>query len=333
MKPFLVDTPVALIFFARPDVLKETFTAIKKARPSKLFLIQDGARENRQDDVKNIKLCLDIVSDIDWNCQVFKNYSDVNLGCGMRIYTGLNWAFKYVDRLMIIEDDCKSSPGFFIFCNEILERYKNDDRMDMISGMNNLGVYEDVPSDYFFSQVGAIWGWATWKRAWDNVNFDLKVLEDPYALRLLTDVHGRYITKIGLRLKAAQDKGNKLSSWSFQRGLNMFFNNGMIIVPKKNLVSNIGITENSANSPGEMKLIPRGLRRLYNMKTYDVSLPLKHPTYIINDVRFKKKQDRIMGVSHPVINTMRLMESIFYRIIYGDFKSLLKGLKRRLFSG
>lgn len=323
-----LNIPVALIFFARPDVLKETFNAIKKSRPSKLFLIQDGARENRKDDLENIELCLEIVNDIDWDCEVYKNYSDENLGCGMRIYTGLNWAFEHVDRLLIIEDDCVPAPSLFPFCADLLEKYKNDDRIGMISGMNNLGVYENSPADYFFSISGSIWGWATWKRVWDKVEYDLDFLKDKYATNIVFKTDAK-MEPIGLGLSNNLKNGKKLSSWSFQSGMNMRLQHQLNIVPKYNMISNIGLSENGANSVSSIKYVAKGLRSIYFMKTYGLKFPLKHPKYIVNDLEFKKKLDRLMGDGYPLVQFYRVLETVFYRVIGGDFKSIIKGFKRR----
>ena len=330
MKSSMFDVPVALVFFARPDVLKITFEAIRKAKPKTLFLIQDGCRVDREDDFFKINECRGIVENIDWECQVYRNYSDENLGCGMRVYSGISWAFEFVDRIAIIEDDCVPSLAFFQFCEVILERYKDDERIDMISGMNNLGVYEKTPYDYFFSTAGSIWGWATWKRVWKTIDYNMEYLNDQDAERLISNLYGKSLFE---RVRAMHGKlkhGERLTSWSLQRGMNMFLNSGLIVVPKRNLISNVGLTENGANTVGSLKLMPKGMRQLYYMKTYDLEFPLKHPKYIINDVEYEKKLNRLMGNGHTCVRIFRTIESITYRIIYGDFKSILKGARRRM---
>ena len=330
MKTSFTNVPVALIFFARPDVLRITFEAIRRAKPKTLFLIQDGSRVNRQDDLTKIVECRGIVENIDWDCEVYKNYSEENLGCGMRVYSGVSWAFQYVDRLAIIEDDCVPSLDFFQFCEEILERYKDDERIDMISGMNNLGVYDKTPYDYFFSTAGSIWGWATWKRAWNSIDFNMEYINDPDAERLITNLYGKSLYKRVRTMHKKLKRGERLTSWSLQRGMNMFLYSGLIVVPQKNLITNVGLTENGANSLSSIKFIPKALRSVYYMKTYEINFPLKHPKYIINDIDYKRKLDRLMGKGHPWVRFFRTIESITYRIIFGDFKSIFKGLKRRL---
>lgn len=329
MKSSAISTPVALIFFARPDVLALTFEAIRRAKPNKLLLIQDGPRPQRLDDIENINKCREIVSNIDWECEVFKNYSDVNLGCGLRVYSGLSWAFQYVDKLAIIEDDCVPSLGFFEFTDELLEKYKDDERIGMISGMNNLEIYDKTPYDYFFTEYGSVWGWATWKRVWDTVDFNMEFINDADSERLIKNLYGPSFYEVGREKLSNVKKGIKQSSWSHQYGLNMFLNSYLTIVPQKNLITNVGLTENSANSLSTIKFTPRALRGLYYMKAYQLKSPLNHPKYIVNDIEFKKRMDRLMANGYPVVKFYRLIESITYRIIGGDFNSIIKGFKRR----
>jgi hypothetical protein len=323
-----MNIPLALIFFARPDLLDLTFAAIREAKPQQLFLIQDGARISNTNDLENIIKCREIVENIDWECEVYKNYSDENLGCGMRIFSGLNWAFQYVDRLLIIEDDCVPAMSLFPFAADLLEKYKDDGRIGMISGMNNLGLYEDTQNDYFFTTSGSIWGWATWKRVWDKVEYDLDFLNDKYASNIIfnTDVK---LEPMGKILSNTLNEGKKLSSWSYQLGMNILLQNQLNIVPKYNMINNIGMSENGANSVSSLRFMPKGLRRLYYMKTYDYKFPLKHPKYVVNDLEFKKKLDRAMGDGHPFVQFYRKMESIIYRIVGGDFAALKKGFKKK----
>lgn len=325
----MINIPTAIIFFARPDLLKVTFEAVRKAKPTKLFLIQDGAREGNVIDLKKIKECQDIVNHVDWDCEVYKNYSDGNLGCGMRIFSGLNWVFQHVDRVLIIEDDCVPSQSLFPFAAELLERYKNDYRIGMISGMNNLGVYEDCPNDYFFSSSGSIWGWATWKRVWDNVEYDLAFLNDKYATNILYKTDSK-LEPMGQILSNNLKKGKKLTSWSYQFGMNVLLQNQLNIVPKFNMINNIGMSEDGANSVSSLRFMPKGLRRLYYMKTYEYQFPLKHPKYVVNDLEFKKRLDRLMGDGYPLVQMYRKIESIVYRIFGGDLAKFFKKFQQKI---
>ena len=183
---FNIDVPVAMVFFNRPEQFRIVFEAVKAARPSKLFLIQDGPREGRKDDIDKIDRCREILLEIDWECQVYKNFSDINLGCGKRVYTGLSWAFQYVDRLIILEDDTVPCLSWFTFASNVLEKYKDDNRVGMVTGVNHLGQYNQSGSDYFFATCGSIAGWATWKRVWERNDYDVPFVDSVYYMDLLS---------------------------------------------------------------------------------------------------------------------------------------------------
>ena len=336
MRKSNIDVPVALVFFNRPEQFAKVFETVKKAAPSQLFLIQDGARENNEKDVENIKKCREVLKGIDWECEINEDFSEENLGCGKRIFTGLSKCFQKVDRLVILEDDCVPSQSFFPFCAELLEKYKDDDRVGLITGMNHLNEYENVASDYFFSEVGSIAGWATWKRSWDLTSFDLnKIANDTEAMRLLKMYQNFSHTKNStydnvIAKKQILDNGGKLTSWSTQFGAGQVLNSKLIIAPRVNLMSNIGLTAESANSVSNIKFVPRGLRPLYQLKLFELEFPLKHPKYVFNDIEYCHKVDRLMR-PNKVISKYRKIESIFLRLIHGDFKNLFKKFQKKVF--
>lgn len=335
MKNSLIDIPVALVFFNRPEQFAKVFEQVRIARPSKLFLIQDGPRENNPKDVENIAKCRKVIEQIDWVCEVETDFSETNLGCGKRVFSGILKCFEKVDRLIILEDDCVPSQSFFPFCKELLEKYKDDQRISMITGMNHLNTFDAVDADYLFSAVGSIAGWATWKRSWEGISFDLgEIAEDKQAMRLL-EYYEKYapisnsVHTMATERWKAQKAGKKLSSWSTQFGLAQILNGRLIIAPKVNLMTNIGLTAESANSVSNIKLVPRGLRPLYQLKLFEMEFPLKHPKYVMNDIEYCKAVDKLMR-PNKFVRITRKIESVFLRLIHGDTASLLKGLKRRL---
>jgi len=277
-----IEIPVALIFFNRPEQFARVFEVVKKAKPSKLFLIQDGPRENNARDVENIQKCRDIIN-VDWECELETDFSEENLGCGKRIFTGLSRCFEQVDRLVILEDDCVPSQSFFPYCQELLEKYKDDQRVGLITGMNHLNTFDAVDSDYFFANVGAIWGWATWKRCWDGVVFNLcETVEDSDAMRLLKNYeqyapHRTHVYTTAQEKAKQLQRGEKLSSWSTQFGIHQILNSQLVVVPRVNLISNIGLSTESANSPSKIKYVPRGVRPIYQLELFELDFPLKHP--------------------------------------------------------
>lgn len=302
MENFKYDVPVAIIFFNRPACLKKVFEAVANARPSRLFLIQDGARKNRPNDVENIKKCREIVENVNWDCKVTKIYSDENLGCGGRMSSGITEAFKTVDRLIILEDDCVPCESMFSFCEEMLEKYKDDTRINMISGMNHLDTYNCGNADYFFCKTGAIWGWATWKRVWDLYEYGMDFVKDNYAMRcfknsVVPSVEKNRLEKTRKKRYEAYTKGQRLTAWTYQFSMLRHLYSQIVIVPRVNLVSNIGTGVEATHGKSEFRHEPKQTRRILQMKTSEMNKPFKHPKYVICDADFDREVWKIMGYS------------------------------------
>src|SRR5712692_5523584 len=147
----MLTTPVALIIFNRPETTARVFAEIAKARPSRLLLVADGPRLDHPEDVEKCTATRAIVEQVDWPCEVLTNFSEANLGCKMRPVSGINWVFENVEEAIILEDDCLPHPSFFPFCQELLERYRDDQRVMMIGGTNLLGEWRTGAQNYFFS--------------------------------------------------------------------------------------------------------------------------------------------------------------------------------------
>ena len=136
MSEYICKTPVVMIIFNRPDTVNEVFQIVKKAKPPKLLLIGDGARENKIGEKEKVEECRKIIQKVDWDCEVLTNFSPTNMGCKKRISSGLDWVFSHIERAIILEDDCKPADCFFRFCDEMLEYYKDDERIMLVSGDN-----------------------------------------------------------------------------------------------------------------------------------------------------------------------------------------------------
>jgi GT2 family glycosyltransferase len=163
MANFQLTTPVAFLIFNRPDTTARVFEAIRQAKPPKLLVVADGPRPDRPDDIEKCKAARAIVEGVDWDCEVLKNYSDINLGCGKRPATGITWVFEQVEEAIILEDDCMPNPTFFEFCQAMLAEYRDDKRIMMIGGTNFLGEWKSKIQSYHFSFYGGTWGWASYK--------------------------------------------------------------------------------------------------------------------------------------------------------------------------
>ena len=330
-----VRVPVLINFFNRPEPLKKVFAAVKAAKPEILFLSQDGARKGNPNDEINVQLCREVVSDIDWGCEVFYNYSDKNLGCGQRMSSAISWAFEKVDRLMILEDDCVPGEDFFLLCEELLEKYKDDPRISMISAMNHLGEYENYNRDsYIFCNSGAIWAWATWKREWDLYDFRMKFMDETNAIeKIRTSSYPSYYKRDLIRQGKDRlmrlQQGERLSSWTFQYNMIRFLNHQLTIVPSVNLMSNVGLSGESTHAASSIRQIPRGLQSLFFMKTQKMSFPLRHPAWIYCDDQFDRLVWTKLGMPRGIA-VYRKIEGICRQLIYGDWKRLFKKLSKKL---
>lgn len=311
-----VDVAVMLLFFTRTELTKRAFEQIRKVRPARLYLYQDGPRPGREDDVKNIKECREAVeSMIDWECDVHRNYQEKNSGCDPSNYNAQKWMFEIEEKGILLEDDDVMSVSFFRFCKELLDKYENDPRVNIICGMNHLGVYEDCPYDYMFVRDGGgIWGWATWKRVIDQWDTEYKFLNDPYAIKCMRDDFGKRKTDKFI----ATCKWHKASGKEYYETLNgsmgRLYGN-MNIIPTKNMTCNIGISAETTHSVNALYKLPHKARRQLFMKTYEYEFPLKHPTYMQHDEGYwKKVLHHVYGGRCYNFFKLNKIESRLYRV-------------------
>ena len=325
-----VDVAVLLLFFTRTDITIRTFTQIRKARPSRLYLFQDGPRPGRKDDIVNIKQCREAVEAmIDWDCEIHRNYQEKNLGCDPSEYISQKWMFSTEDKGIIIEDDDVMSVSFFRYCKELLDKYESDTRINVICGMNHLGVYEDCPYDYFFTrQGGAIWGWATWKRCVDQWDPTYAFTKDPYSVMCMDAEFGRdynsaYLETVNRHAASGREHYESIL------GAYARTNNTVNIVPKRNMTCNIGIGVETTHSVSGLHLLPRSIRRFIYMRTYEIEFPMKHPSYVQADYNFARKfKKTFFGSKISQILQLRRMEGIIYRIFPAIGKITLKYEKK-----
>ena len=329
-KAYLIDVPVLLIFFSRPGCFAQVFEQVKKARPSKLFLYQDGPREGNQKDIEGIRKCREIAENIDWNCEVHKLYQEKNVGCDPSGYLARKWAFETVTCCIILEDDCVPSQSFFPFCKELLDRYENDQRVNMICGMNNLETWES-PYSYLFTNTGSIWGVATWKRVFDEWDSNYSLLEDKYNREKLNNSMSVDGSKMKGRWKTWDaDKVSGIAHHEALGGICQFAESRMNIVPTKNMIVNNGnTTEGGTHSTNSNNTIPKGLRKIYTMPSYEIEFPLKHPKYMINDVDYQRRLYRLMGSGHSMVQFWRKIEKSFLIFKYEGFGNLAKKIMSR----
>ncbi|MCA9777177.1 MAG: glycosyltransferase family 2 protein [Candidatus Eremiobacteraeota bacterium] len=231
-----LNTPVVLWLHRRPGLTGQVFSAIREARPRRLFLIADGPKPGQEADCAAARAVVDAV---DWECRVERNFSETNLGIRERIVSGINWVFEQVEEAILLEDDTLCHPGFFGYCQELLERYRDQPEVQMICGTNPLGAWESS-GDYFFSRYGAIWGWATWRRAW-------KTYDSALARYRELDVEALFHRHLKVEGQADHAfwrfrllSGSRFDTWDLQWLLGCALQGGYCAVPTRNLVRNIG---------------------------------------------------------------------------------------------
>ena len=267
-------TPIIFIVFNRPDFSRILFQAIARQRPLRLLIIADGPRSTRLGEAEACQQVRDIATQVDWPCEVSTNFAPTNMGCRKRIISGLNWAFSLVDEAIILEDDCLPDPSFFLFCSELLDRYRNDDRVSMVAGTNF--AWHDTPASpsYFFSRMTHIWGWATWRRAWSLYDEHLYNWPAIRSSRLLDQCFterrvARYWTGIFDRMHA----GTGPDTWDYQWAYTNIVRNSLIAVPRTNLITNIGVGPDATHTVGaDLNMV---------LPSAPIEFPLVHPPAMI----------------------------------------------------
>jgi len=235
-----LQTPVAFIIFNRPDTTAMVFEEIRRARPPKLLVVADGPRSGCLGETEKCDLARAIIEQVDWPCEVLKNYSNTNLGCGGRVSSGLDWVFQTVEEAIILEDDCLPHQDFFYFCEELLKRYRYDDDVMSIGGTNFLKGIRRGESSYYFSSHFHVWGWASWRRAWIKYDYEAKNMTKE---KLSVIVDRRFISSGEKRFykNMFNDmKKGEVDTWDYQWLFTHLFNDGLTIIPNVNLVINIG---------------------------------------------------------------------------------------------
>ena len=321
MIPAKTDVAVLIIFFNRSDHFKKVFDAVCEARPSKLFLYQDGPRSER--DMEGIEECRKIAENIGWECEVHRLYQEKNFGCDPSEYISQKWAFSIVDKCIVLEDDDVPSQSFFPFCKEMLDRYENDKRVWMISGFNIEEVSEDVKTDYFFTSAFSIWGWASWRRVIDTWDDKYSFLDSEEAISHLESHWDKSFVK---SCKDHRSTGKEYYETIFSAS--MILNNGLAIMPSKNMICNIGL-EGGTHYSTDLRTLPRRKRRIFTMKSYDMSFPLKHPQYVCEHLPYKKRFFRAHLWNTPWLKMLSSIEELFLNLRYGNFSNIKKAILHR----
>lgn len=315
-----LETPVLLIAFNRPDNARAVLERIKEAKPSSLYMAVDGPRADRPEDREKCEACRSLISLVDWDCEVHTLFREENVGCGFGPSGAITWAFETTDRLIILEDDCLPSLSFFSFCEELLQKYENDKRVWIISGLSihsNSKFFGEY--DYLFSHYAHTWGWATWKSRWEQFDMYMKDVPEFIEQKKIYDICDS--TQIGKRInrrlrKIFDDIEQEVKhSWDTQWDYARIKNNSCDIVPRINLITNIGDEDGTHKSNGSSasKLVGE-----------DFSASLRHPLFVVRNKRYDSYH--YQNYIHP--SFFRLLMRCFRNFDY--FRYMLRLLLNKL---
>jgi hypothetical protein len=269
-----------MIIFNRPVATERVFREVARARPKRLLLVADGPRHDRPGEAEKCAATRAIVERVDWECDVLKNYSEVNLGVGRRPATGLRWVFEQVEEAIILEDDCLPHPSFFRFCDELLAKYRDDERVMHISGDNWHFGGDGTPYSYFFSNYCCSWGWASWRRAFRHYDPDVKLWpalrETPWLLDILGDPDAVDFWK--QKFDLATEGVEKADGWDWQWLFACWAHRGLSILPRTNLISNIGFSQEATHTR-------RANDRRADVPAVEMTFPLSHPPCMARHTR------------------------------------------------
>ncbi|MBK1648839.1 glycosyltransferase family 2 protein [Rhabdochromatium marinum] len=269
-----LQTAVLFLVFNRPDATAQVFAAIRKAKVPRLYVAADGPRSNRPDDAEKVAKVRKIVTAVDWSCEVKTLFRAENLGCKYAVSRGITWFFEQEEQGIILEDDCLPSQSFFWFCDQILERYKNEERIMSIAGTNifeSTLINKKTNESYLFSNYALMWGWATWRRAWNK--YDLELSSWPsYKKNNLPTKKPRLTFIERLTWKRILDKtyDGIIDTWDYQWIYSCWTGGGLTILPGVNLVRNIGFSDDATHTKKSYPI-------LSNLVEQEMSLSLRHP--------------------------------------------------------
>ena len=272
-----LSTPVAFLIFNRPDLTQIVLEAISKAKPERLFVIADGPRFSAE--TEKCAQARAIIDRVDWECDVFTNYSEKNLGCGRRVASGIEWVFSKVEEAIFLEDDTLPDASFFPYCEILLEHYRHDERIMTINGNNFQSGRSKTEYSYHFSKYCSCWGWASWRRAWKHYDYEMKtwpsfkhagmmkmICSDPHEQQFWTKLFdSMYENPVGI------------DTWDHQWKYACWSQNGLAIEPSVNLVANIGLGRSDASHTS-------GHYSLLNELSKSQELwEIRHPPFVVRN--------------------------------------------------
>ena len=274
-----MKTPIVFLIFNRPDTTIRVFEAIRQAKPQKLLVVADGPRIDKPGEAEKCAAVRSIIDIVDWDCEVLTNFSDINLGCKKRVSSGLDWVFSLVEEAIILEDDCLPNPTFFRFCQELLEKYRDDKSIMTIGGSNLLRKWKSDRQSYHFSYYFSCWGWATWKRTWDFYDVNMNLWSDENIRQNIREIIADDRQFFYIKKELDITYTGRKNTWDYQLFFQCLMRQGFSILPSTNLISNIGCGTSATNT-----VTSKDVRA--NMPTYPMNFPLIDPLTVTVDRQY-----------------------------------------------
>ena len=313
----MLNKAVLFLVFNRPNTTKIVFEAIREARPPRLYIASDGAREEKIGEKEKCDEVKKIVANIDWECEVKTLFRDKNFSCGVAVSEAISWFFENEEDGIILEDDCLPDQTFFSYCEELLDYYKDNDSVMHISGDHFLD-FKYGNDSYYFATIEHCWGWASWRSAWKHFDFTL----EKYPLQIIEEklfyMYGNYEMRDYWKDIYIKMKNNEIDSWAYRWTLSIIANNGICINPNINLISNIGFDEDGTHTFGKND-------PLANIPTYPLT-DIKHPTsiersmfideYIMKSVFHVNTNQHILLDNRPNTNLDKKLDKLINEIAW-----------------
>lgn len=288
-----LETPVAFVLFRRPDRTRRVFEAIRRARPRRLFLIADGPRPGVAEEQLGCEQARAVVEEVDWTCEVTRDFSDANVGLKHRLPSGLDGVFREVDRAIVLEDDCLPHETFFRFCDELLDRYAAQERVMHIAGSQLMRNPPPLQASYHLSRYVHVWGWATWRRAWRHFDVQLRVWHDLDHTERDQRLRSMFGDQSERRYwRYVWDNSREIENWDAQWSYALLAREGLAANPNRNLISNIGFGTDATNATED----PLGIAA---RPLEGIRFPLEHPTSIERDEAADAEASRFFRRDEP----------------------------------
>lgn len=323
------DIPVVLIFFNRPEFFRQVLERVSIIKPKKIYLISDGARPDRVGENHKVRQCRELAEKmIDWDCEVIKNYANENKGCCDRIGGGAKWVFSLEEKAIFLEDDNLPDLSFFEYCKELLEKYEDDKQIFWICGGNYLVKYNTPDeSSYIFSKHMYPCGWAAWRRSFQYYDEKMALWNDietrKNVLDKFTNKKRREDMEFSWGHEAELAKFNlRQSTWDFQWSFIQHVYNGLTIVPKYNLIHNIGVSSDSTHGVTTMT---KYAKRLLFLDIIPLEFPLIHPKNISVDKLYDAEVDKLLiRPGRLKFKISQFLKKLFGFNVYFSFTEQLK---------